>query len=72
MSWIMIAVVAGSIVVSGHDTREACEGRAAMVREATKGAAKCVEAPSGTLTFNSSSMVIPQQWICTNSVCSPR
>lgn len=53
MSWIMIAVVAGSLVVSGHDTKEACEGRAAMVREAIKGAAKCVEGPSsGAVCFN--------------------
>lgn len=46
MNWIMIAVVSGSLVTSGHETKEACEGRAAIVREAIKGTAKCVEAPS--------------------------
>lgn len=59
MSWIMIAVVAGSIVVSGHETREACEGRAVVVREATKGAAKCVEAPSNGMSYGRTLTISP-------------
>jgi len=45
MSWILIAIVSGSIVVSGHDTKEACLGRIATLSE-QKINAKCVEAPS--------------------------
>lgn len=48
MNWIMIAIVSGSLLVSGHDTREQCEGRAVIVRETTKSPAKCVEAPGRT------------------------
>lgn len=51
MSWILIAVVAGSLVVSSHDTKEACSGRVATLAE-QKITAKCVEAPTayGTIT----------------------
>ena len=45
MSWILIAIVAGSIVTSGHDTKEACLGRVATLAE-LKITAKCVEAPT--------------------------
>ena len=45
MAWIMIAVVAGSIVVSEHKDKEACLGRVATLAE-QKIAGKCVEAPS--------------------------
>jgi hypothetical protein len=42
MNWIMIGLIGGSIVTSGYDNREACEGRAVMLRE--KGVtAKCIE-----------------------------
>lgn len=44
MTWILIGIVAGSIVVSGHDTEEACKGREAMLLK-QKIPAKCVEAP---------------------------
>lgn len=45
MNWILIAIVAQSIVVSGHDTKEACLGRKATLSE-QKIEAKCVEAPN--------------------------
>lgn len=45
MSWILIAVVSGSLVVSGHDTKEACNGRVATLAE-QKINARCVEAPA--------------------------
>lgn len=42
MNWLLIGTLLGSIVTSNHDTREACEGRAVLLRE--KGAAvKCVD-----------------------------
>lgn len=50
MSWILIGVIAGSLVVSGHDTKEACEGRAVTLRE-QKVTVKCVEAPNSGLTM---------------------
>lgn len=44
MSWLCIGVLAGSLLISQHADKEACEGRAVTLRE--KGAAaKCVEAP---------------------------
>lgn len=33
MNWLLIGTLLGSIVTSGHDTREACEGRATLLRE---------------------------------------
>lgn len=51
MSWILIGIIAGSLIVSGHATREECEGRAVILRE-QKIATKCVEAPK-TLTTSS-------------------
>jgi hypothetical protein len=44
MKWILIGTLLGSLVTSTHETREACEGRAVLLRE--KGViAKCVETP---------------------------
>ena len=55
-TWIVIGVIAGSLVVSEHKDREACEGRAVILRE-QKVTAKCVELGSGltstgTIQFN--------------------
>jgi hypothetical protein len=54
MSWILIGIVAGSFIVSGHDSEEACLGRKAVL-EKQKIAAECVAAPhnfgSATGTF---------------------
>lgn len=44
--WVLIGLVGSSLVVSQHDTREACEGRAVVLRE-QKVQAKCVEFPKG-------------------------
>ena len=53
MNWIFIAVISGSIVTSGHETKEQCLGRKALLSE-QKIEGKCVEAPSplwtGTIT----------------------
>ena len=45
MNWICIGLLAGSLITSQHENREACEGRAVVLREA-KAMAKCVEVPS--------------------------
>jgi len=45
MDWILIGIVAGSIVASGHSSEEACLGRKAML-DKQKIAATCVKAPS--------------------------
>lgn len=50
MTWIFVGTLLGSIVTSPHDTREACEGRATILRE--KGAAgQCVQAPTNFMTL---------------------
>lgn len=46
MQWVLIGTLAGSLITSLHDTREACEGRAVILRE-QKVAVKCVEMPGG-------------------------
>ena len=51
MNWICIGLLAGSLVTSLHDTREACEGRVVMLREA-KVSAKCVEIPHNVVFWN--------------------
>jgi len=53
MDWILIAVVSGSIIVSGHSTEEACLGRAAMLKKDQKIEAKCVSSPTryGSVTL---------------------
>lgn len=49
MDWILIAVVSGSLLVSGHPTKEACMGRIATLAE-QKITAKCVEVPNGGMS----------------------
>lgn len=49
MSWIYVGLLAGSLVTSTHDSKEACEGRAVTLKE--KGViGKCVEGASGFST----------------------
>ncbi len=44
LQWVFIGYLLGSTVTSQHDTREACEGRAVMLRE--KGVVgQCVQVP---------------------------
>lgn len=50
MDWILVAVVAGGILTSGHPTREACEGRVFTLKE-QKIHARCVETPAPSVTF---------------------
>ena len=47
MDWILIGIVAGSLVTGTFSTEEACLGRAAML-EKQHVRAKCVEAPKST------------------------
>jgi|HubBroStandDraft_4_1064222.scaffolds.fasta_scaffold577148_2 hypothetical protein len=49
MDWILIGVVAGSLIVSGHASEEACLGRKAVL-DKQKIAATCVKAPSNFTT----------------------
>lgn len=60
MNWICIGLLAGSLVTSLHNDREACEGRAVVLREA-KASAKCVEMPTNTIgwTTNCSNCTLP-------------
>jgi len=57
MNWICIGLLAGSLVTSLHDNKEACEGRAVTLREA-KAAAKCVEMPKQGFSISSSGVVM--------------
>ena len=60
MKYILIGQLLGSFLHSEHDTREACEGRAVLLRE--KGAVvQCVAAPpaQGSITFSCSSTTCP-------------
>ena len=54
MDFIFGAVLAGSIVVSGHPSEESCLGRKAMVEKENKIAGTCIRAPSHSsgLTYN--------------------
>lgn len=65
MNWIFIGLLAGSLVTSQHDTREACEGRAVVAREAKVERGKCVElAPAYGISSGSSFMN------CKDGICS--
>lgn len=59
MKWILIGSLLGSFVHSEHDSREACEGRAVMLREKAV-VAKCVELSSGLSTTS----IIPNGVLC--------
>lgn len=49
MQWLLIGVLLGSIVTSGHKDREECEGRAVLLRE--KGASvSCYQSTTWTST----------------------
>lgn len=65
MEWIMLGIVAGSLVVSQFATKEACLGRVATLRE-QKIEAKCVEAPrsSSGIIWNGG------QLLCTDKSCT--
>lgn len=46
MDWIFVAVLAGSIVTSGHSTEEQCLGRKAVIERDNKIIGTCIKAPS--------------------------
>lgn len=49
MNWIFVGTLLGALVTSTHDNREACEGKAVVLRE--KGVAgRCEEAPRAGIT----------------------
>ena len=43
MIWILVGMISGSLVVSQHETREACEGRAVILKERHISVTPCVE-----------------------------
>lgn len=44
MNWLFIRLLAGSVVTSGHDTKEACEGRRVTLTEKGVTGGQCVQA----------------------------
>ncbi len=67
MHWLLMGTLLGSIVARTHDSKEACEGRAVVLRE--KGvSAQCVQNPQ-PLTSNN---VINGGggWFCTQWSCT--
>ena len=69
MDWILIGIVAGSLVTSSFATKEACLGRVATLSE-LKIPTKCVEAP-GRSAWTSGSIITldPNSLVCHNNVC---
>ena len=66
MKYILVGWLLGSLITSEHDTREACEGRAVILREA-KVTAKCVDLNiSGTSYYGTSGNLL----LCSNTSCS--
>ena len=64
MEWLLIGVVAGSFVVSGHTTEEQCLGRKAIL-DKQKIIASCVKAPSNLTTYNGTVTLCPGNCIYT-------
>ena len=56
MEWIFVAVIAGSIVTSGHSTEEQCLGRKAIIEKDNKIVGTCIKAPSHGTTWTSGSL----------------
>ena len=73
MEWVMIGIVAGSLVTSLHPTKEACLGRVEILKE-QKISAKCVEMPAlygslgtasaGSITLGMCASTVGQGIIC--------
>jgi hypothetical protein len=75
MDWILIGIVAGSLVTGTFTAKEACLGRAAMLKE-LKIEAKCVEAPrTGWALSSSGSIQLTQPSNCCrfdgSGICGP-
>ena len=54
MEYLLIGTLLGSIITSEHKDREACEGRAVLLREA-KASVRCVEKPVVGIQFYTTS-----------------
>lgn len=64
MNWLFIGTLLGSIVTSGHDTKEACEGRKVILQE--KGVAgQCVGDSRG---LTSGTSILPRYCTFGNTV----
>ena len=50
MEWTLVGILLGSIITSQHPSREACEGRAVVLREKGVQNVRCGEPPSITST----------------------
>jgi len=58
MDYVFIGILLGSLVTSTHPTREACEGRAVMLKE--KGVVgECEPAPSSGINLSYGSNIVP-------------
>lgn len=65
MNWVFIGLLGGSLVTSTHDTREACEGRAVMMREQKVERGRCYEMPPYGLTITSGTNTLCYSNSCT-------
>ena len=64
MKYVLLGYALGQLFAAEMPNREACEGRAVLLRE-QKAIVSCVEAPRGLgLTTSSSHMVITPQQQC--------
>ena len=62
MNWIFIGILYSTLMTSAHDTKEACLGREAVLKE--KGViGKCVEAPTSG-SYLSNGLLICNGGIC--------
>lgn len=50
MDWVLIGIVAGSLVTATFTSKEACMGRVSTLRD-SKIEAKCVEAPKPSFSI---------------------
>lgn len=57
MNWILVGTLLGSIITSQHDSREACEGRAVLLKEKNANV-KCIEQSITTFSTHSCSGVV--------------
>jgi len=68
MEYLLIGTLLGSIITSEHKNREACEGRATLLREA-KASVQCVRNSSnGTFIIQGGYNGIPCRWV-NNGTC---
>lgn len=56
MDWILIGVVAQSLITATFTSKEACQGRVATLHD-QKIEAKCVEAPTATYSISNGTLM---------------